>query len=298
MKPGAGTSECGPGVGQERALAGVLLRCVLAGVFLLAFLPAWKDLMSAWNTNEDASHGYLIVPVCVWLLWRKRSYLKFSESRGSGLGLSVAVLSLLLYMFSQLAEIETLSSLSMIGFFHGAVLYLWGIAAYRMMLFPLFFLFFMVPVPSQIYSQLSLPLQLFVSGISAHIASLVGIPVYQVGNVIELPEKTLSIVKACSGVRSLVSILALCLLIGYVTMKSNVLRAVLFLSGIGVTILVNILRVILLIVFLYYFRIDLAHGVQHTLFGMIVFMVSIAFILVFRKGLSYWDHPSEEGRSS
>jgi len=157
------------------------------------------------------------------------------------------------------------------------------------LLFPLFLLLFMIPVPAQIYSKFTIPLQLFVSKSSVWIGAIMGLPIYREGNVIHLPNQTLQVVQACSGLRSVISLLLLSAVFGYFTLKANILRAVLFICGIPAAILVNIIRVLLLVLAFHYLNYDLTKGTIHTVFGMLIFILALIFLLGIKGLLCNWD---------
>ena len=175
----------------------------------------------------------------------------------------------------------------------GLVIYFFGFQMFKELMFPLFLLLFMIPVPAQIYATLTIPLQLFVSMVSAGIARILGIPVFREGNVINLPEYTLQVVEACSGLRSMISLLTLSAVFAYITLKSNFLRTVLFITGIPAAIVVNIFRVLLMIVAFYYFQYDLAEGSVHTVFGVVIFILALAIIAGVKGLLSFWDKSAD-----
>ena len=160
---------------------------------------------------------------------------------------------------------------------------------FRLLAFPLFFLILMIPVPEQIYSSLTIPLQLFVSKTSTDFAMLLNIPIFRQGNVIQLPEQVLEVVQACSGLRSVVSLLAVSAVFGYLRVNSNYLRSIIFFSSIPIAIIVNIFRVIIMIIASYYFQYDLSQGTIHTIFGMIIFALALVILFSLGKGLSFWD---------
>ena len=143
----------------------------------------------------------------------------------------------------------------------------------------------MVPIPSQIYSSLTLPLQLFVSKTSVWLASALGVPVYCEGNIIHLPDKTLQVVRACSGMRSIVSLLTISAVLGYLTLRSNILRFVLFLSGFPTAIIVNIVRILLILIAIYYWSIDLTIDSFHMITGLVVFGSAILILVLIRQCL-------------
>ena len=206
-------------------------------------------------------------------------------------GLSLVVFFLLVYLFAHYGEISTLASFSMVVMFCALVIFLYGLKMFKELLFPLAFLLFMIPFPSQIYSQLTIPLQLFVTKVSVWFTANLGMPIYREGNVIHLPDRTVQVVQACSGLRSMLSILPLGAVLAYFTIKSNPLRGILFLSGIPTAIFVNIVRVILLVMAYYYFNFDLTAGTTHTIFGIFIFMLALIMLFGIRGILLKWDRP-------
>jgi len=268
----------------------MLFLLILLGSVAFAYYPTWKGLVSAWHSSEDYSHGFFIIPLCVMIGWQKRNLLATLEVRPSRLGLVLVVLALLLYIVGRLGEIATLAAFSMIPALAGVILYLWGSAVLKELLFPLFFMLFMIPVPAQIYSEATIPLQLWVSQISAWLAGFLSIPIYREGNVLCLPHRTLEVVQACSGLRSMMALATLSVVFGYFSLHSNVLRAILFVSAVPASIIVNVIRVLVLILCEYYFSIDLSSGTAHTVFGVVVFALALAMVALIRGVLSMWDN--------
>ena len=248
----------------------------------------------AWSGSDEYSHGFIIVPLCCYILWRKKRIMARIPIRPSSWGLTLIVFSLLLYLFAHFAEILSLSSFSMVLLLAGVVIYFYGFLMFKELIFTLFLLLFMIPVPAQIYSRLTIPLQLFVSKASCGISSLLGVPVYREGNIIHLSEQTLQVVQACSGLRSIISLLVLSAIFGYFSLKSNLLRTILFFSGMPAAILVNIIRVLLLVFAFHYFNYDLTTGTIHTAFGVIIFILALIFIAITKGVLSIWDRPATQ----
>lgn len=261
----------------------------LGFAFLLAYYPVLKGLVTIWSNMEEYSHGSLVLPISVYMLWRKKDVLSTIRVVPSGWGAVIILVSLMLYVFAYYAEITTLSALSMIPLLAGVVIYLFGFEMLRIVAFPLCFLVFMVPAPAQILAQLTMPLQLFVSKASSLVASNLGIPLMREGNVIHLPQQTLQVVQACSGLMSMISLWMLSALTGYFSLSSNLLRGVLFLLSTPIAVFVNIIRVFLLIIFFYFLDVDLTRGSLHTLYGMAIFALSILSVLFMRGILSKWD---------
>ena len=267
----------------------------VTGLFFLTFFPVWKNLVEAWSTSDEYSHGFLIVPVALFLVWRKRKMLSQLEIRPSWWGLAVVLFSLAAYLLSMLAGVITTASLSMIPFLGGAVLYLFGRSVLKQLLFPLFFLLFMIPVPAQIYASMTVPLQLLVSQASVWITALLGVPVVQEGNLILLPHQTLQVVDACSGLRSMMTLLTLSTLLCYLTLKSRLLSSLLVFSAIPIALLINILRVSAVVVFLWYLSFDLTGGILHTILGLSVNLLALLMLFSLRGVLAKWDQASRKG---
>jgi len=266
-----------------------LFLAILILTFIFAFFPAWKNLTLAWTNSEEYSHGFLIIPIALYIGWRKKADLASKGIKPSNWGIALIVFSLFCYLFAHFAEISTLSSLSIVLSLTGIVLYLFGFLILKELLFPIFLLLFMIPIPSQIYSSLTIPLQLFVSKVSVDILALFGVPIYREGNVLHLPDRTLQVVQACSGLRSMISLLAFSLIFGYFTLRSFTLKTALFLSGMPIAIIVNIFRVLLLVLAFHYLGYDLTSGPIHMVFGVLIFLLALILIASIKGIFSLWD---------
>lgn len=266
-----------------------LLLCLLGLAFIFAFYPVWQKLILTWYNMEEYSHGFFILPISLYIAWTKKDSLIIEKRSSQIISLLFVVLPLLIYNFSVLAGILTLQSVSLVLFIWGSVYYLFGGRVFKELLFPLVFLLFMIPIPSQIYSSITIPLQLFVSKASVGFVKLISITVLREGNVIHLPGHTLEVVQACSGLRSMTSLVTLSAIFGYFTLNTNLLRGVIFAAGVPVAVFVNIIRVVLMIVSFYFFNFDLTKGTLHTVFGIMIFAVALLLIFLVRKGLSRWD---------
>ena len=260
--------------------------------FILAYFPVWQRLVLAWYNSDDYSHGFFIIPICIYIIWQKWDTLKETEVRPSRWGLVIVIFFLFIYIIAHLAEIVTVASLSMVLLVSGAVIYIYGFRIFKELLFPIAMLLFMIPVPAQIYSVLTMPLQLLVSKISVLAAQILGMPIYREGNIIHLPDRTLQVVQACSGLRSMTALLALSAVFGYFTLKSNTLRTILIVSGVPAAIVVNIFRVLIMVSAFHYFNYDLTKGNVHTAFGVFIFIIALFIIAATRKLLSLLDKPA------
>jgi exosortase A len=272
---------------SDRRLA--LFSGLLALSFLLAYFPAWKNLVAAWYASEDYSHGFLILPLAAAIAWQRRKTLAESPVEGSAAGAAVLAVALALHVIGQLGEIVTLSSVSLVLAMAGITAYVCGWKVLRRLVFPFGLLLFMIPVPAQVYAMLTLPLQLAVTAISTAAWKLAGVPVYHEGNIIYLPEATLQVVDACSGLRSLMMLLALSAVFAHLTLRSNGLRLLLCLLMIPVSVAVNVLRVSAMIFGFHALGLNLTKGSAHTLLGILVFFTALALTAILRGLLAAWD---------
>jgi exosortase len=161
----------------------------------------------------------------------------------------------------------------------GMVLALHGPQMVRTAAFPLFLLVFMIRIPSVIYNQITLPLQLLASQVAETVLMLLGIPVYREGNVLELAGQKLSVVEACSGIRSLLSLSFLSLVYGYLFESRHWLRVVLFFSTVPIAITANAARVSMTGVISEY-KPEFAQGIYHTMEGWVIFMIALAGLVL------------------
>lgn len=271
----------------SRWWAGLYFLAIAA--FLVVFYPTLSGLIHQWYNSEEQSYGFFIVPFSIYFVLKKRQKWNNIPVRSNVLGAAAFTLSIMLYIFSRVAEIETLGTFSLVLSIWGGTWFLFGTALVRTLVFPLGLLLLMIPIPAQIYSLATVPLQLFVSKVSAGVAQMVGVPVYREGNVLIMPNHTLAVVQACSGLRSLMALIALCIIFGHIMLKSNWLRTFLVCCAVPVALLANILRVIILLFLFHYFDIDLARGIGHTVLGIIVFIFALASITILIEMLSKWD---------
>lgn len=261
----------------------LLIFCFVAAFHLQLF-----SLVTVWYNNDDYSHAFLVIPIGIWLFWKKREQIEVMTPMPSQWGLVIVIICVILYLLACFAGILTLASLLIVFSVCGVVIYLYGFSVTRLLLFPLAFLIFMIPVPAQIYSSLTLPLQLIVTKVSVTVISLLGVSVVRDGNVIHLSGgMTLQVVEACSGMRSIVSLLMISAIFSYMMLRHNGFRVILFLSSVPIAIVVNIFRVTATALLSYSGSVDVLHGPMHTALGLCVFVLAFIFLFAL-KGLLSW----------
>ena len=269
---------------------------VLAGLLLL-YLPMFRKLVYDWGHDDNYSHGFLIIPIALYLLWERRADLAAAKVAPSNFGLVLTLLSLVVLAAGTLGSELFLTRVSLIGVLGGIVWFLYGMAYLRVLIFPLAFLLLMIPIPSIIFNQIAFPLQLLASRFGEVVLRMFDIPVLREGNVITLANTQLEVAEACSGIRSLISLLTLGIVYGYFTDKRPWVRLAIALATIPVAIVANGLRVAGTGVAAHHYGPQAAQGFFHEFSGWVVFVVSLVLLfLIQRAVLAFAPQPASVRR--
>jgi exosortase len=249
------------------------------GSFLLLYAPILARLAQDWAHDDNYSHGFLIVPIALYFVWERRMLLAKILPRPSLFGLPIVGLGLVMLLAGQLGAELFLPRVSVLVVLTGTVLFLFGWQVCRVLALPLAFLVLMIPIPALIFNQIAFPLQLLASRVGETELSGRGNTVLREANVIVLAHTTLEVAEACSGIRSLISLLTLGIVYGYFADPRGGVRATIALSTIPIAILANGGRVAGTGVAAHYYGVDAAQGFFHTFSGWLVF--AVAFVLLF-----------------
>ena len=273
------------------------LRIGAAVLFLVTFGSLYREvlvkLVHDWATDGNYSHGFLIAPLAVYLAWERRFRLGAASPRPSALGLLLVLGGVGLLLTGTLGAELFLMRISMLVVLTGAVLFTFGWRHLRIVAFPLAFLLLMIPLPAILFNRIALPLQLVASQFGELMLSTLAIPVLREGNVLVLANTTLQVAEACSGIRSLVSLLTLSILYGYFVDPRATVRVTLAALTIPVAIVANGLRVAGTGVAAHYYGADAAEGFFHTFSGWLVFVVALMFLFAIHR-LVRWVSPVRE----
>ena len=249
----------------------------------LSFAVLYRDVIAKlvrdWSIDENYSHGFLIVPLALFFVWERRAKLAAAVPKGSLAGIIIVALSIAVLTAGVLGSELFLTRVSMLGAIAGIVLFLYGYQYLRILIFPILFLLLAIPIPAIIFNQIAFPLQLLASRFAEAALNLIGIPVLRDGNVIQLANTSLEVAEACSGIRSLVSLLTLGIVYGYFTDARIPMRVALGLATVPVAILANGFRVAGTGIAAHYYGQEAAQGFFHTFSGWLVFIA--AFVMLF-----------------
>jgi len=251
-------------------------------LLIVCYAPVLYFLVKQWINDEDMGHGFFVPVVAGYIAWQRRAELASVRTAPNYWGLALVILGALQMMVGTLGAQIFIARTAFLVSLVGAILFLGGMRTVKILAFPLFLLVFMFPIPAIIYARITLPLQLFASRVAETILSLFGIPVLRDGNVLELANQRLSVVEACSGIRSLLSLSFLSLIYAYFFDRKVWMRWVLFAATIPIAIAANASRVTLTGMLSEY-RPGLAQGFFHAAEGWVLFIVALVLLIAFHQ---------------
>ena len=252
----------------------ILLSLILLGLYFydaLAFMVEW------WS-REEYSHGPLIPLITLFFLWQKKDELEKIPFNSTYVGTAILVVFLLLGLVGNLSTIFVVSQYAFLFALSGLVLSAVGWRVFFLILAPLAILFFMVPLPNFFYNNLSQKLQLISSAIGVEVTRLFGVSVFLEGNVIDLGNFKLQVVDACSGLRYLFPLMSFGFICAYLFKAPFWQRALIFLSTIPITILMNSFRIGVIGVLVDYWGKEQAEGFLHDFEGWVIFMACVGIL--------------------
>lgn len=256
-------------------------KLVVAAAILVPLLVAiyWSllgGLVIQWWDDANYTHGFLVPIFSGFLIWRERASLIAVVPRGSLPGLAVVIGGLGILFLGSIGSENFLMRSSLIIVLCGLVLFHLGTRILRILLFPLAFLFFMVPLPGVVFYAVTFPLQRLAAEQAAWTLDLLGVPVLLDGNVIHLSQITLGVTEACSGIRSLISLLASAVAWAYLTLPLGLISLAFVLLAIPITIFANAARVVATGLIGQWLGVEYASGFFHEFAGLAVYSVAVA----------------------
>lgn len=245
-------------------------------------------MVKVWYTDSDYSHGFLIPFISAYILWTNREKISTIRIKPDNFGLLVLFIGLFLYILGVTgAEFFTMR-FSMIPVILGMVYYLCGREMVKSVLLPVGFLVCMIPIPAIVFNIVAFPLKLLAANIATNVIQFLNIPVVRDGNIIHLTDLSLEVADACSGIRSLMSMIALGVAYTYIFQKGLLKRVILVLCIVPITIIANVARVTGTGILSHYMGPAAAQGFFHEFAGIVVFLVAFAMFISVATILRMW----------
>ena len=282
MTTDVGTPES---VGVDAARAASLQRrawlatALLAAAAAVVFAPVLYYMVLHWKVVPDYSHGFLVAPLAAYFAWERRKALRRATVAPSWWGCVPLGLGTLALTIGRLGVELTAMRTGFVLTLIGLVILLLGRQIFRVLAFPLLFLFLMVPLPQSLVNVIAFPLQLIAADLAVGSLHAIGIPALREGNIIHLASTQLFVAEACSGLRSLMALGTLAVVFAYFFRRNAVERVVIVLSAIPIAILVNAFRVGLTGYLTHHFGKGAAEGVIHQTEGFFTFGLAFALLL-------------------
>jgi exosortase len=268
---------------------GLLALCILGLYFRILV-----QLAESWVQNPNYSHGFFVPVFAAWVAWRERRRFAAAPVRPSNSGLLIIFGALGVLILGVFGAELFLSRTSLLFLIAGALVYFRGWKFFRAALFPWAILFLMIPLPAIIFNQIALPLQFEASKLATELLAVLGVPVLREGNVIHLPALTLDVVEACSGIRSLVSLITLAAFYGYLCEPRVWRRLLLVAAAVPIAVFANGVRIMGSGLLGQYWSPDKAEGFFHMFSGVLIFTVSIVAMIGLHQLLSWKSRPPRQ----
>jgi exosortase A len=256
----------------------LLASVLVIGALLLMFAPTFGAIVTIWSRSDTFAHGYLVAPISLWLTWRLKDHLLPLTPRPQLRWLVVVVACTALWLLGDVAGINALTQLTVVGILVSALVAVLGTPVARAIAFPLAFLFFMVPIGDFLMPVLMAR----TADVTVWAIKSLGIPVYRDGLQFVIPSGTWSVVEACSGVRYLIASFMVGSLFAYLNYRSTKRRLIFVVISLVVPVFANWGRAILIVMLGHFSGNTLAVGVDHLIYGWVFF--GIVVMLMFAIG--------------
>jgi exosortase len=264
---------------------------LLVAVIGALYGPTLLHLFRDWWDNPDYSHGFFVPPIAAAYLWRKCQTLRDLPSKPANLGILVALFSQGVFIAGSLGADLFVERVSLLILIAGAVLYVSGWRMLSETSFVLLLLLLAIPLPGVVFNSVAGPLQLAASSVAERLLDVVGIPVLRDGNLLYLKNQSLSVTDACSGIRSLATLITGGVVVGYFLPTRRWLRPVFVLSSIPIAMGVNASRVAGTGVLVQVGGEEWASGFLHLFSGWVMFMCASCLLLLEHRLLLRWFGP-------
>jgi exosortase len=253
---------------------------LLTALVLILYGKVLVSMAQQWFNDPNYGHGFLVPIFAAYVLWRKRNSIHEISAHANNWGLAIMLAAIGLLVLGTLGSEHFTERISFLILISGIIVFLVGWKALRSVAFPMGYLIFMIPLPAIIYYELTFPLQLLASRLGAAGLVALGVPTVREGNLLILPNCTLEVVEACSGVRSLLSLLAAVVGYVYLVEPSTWKRYILIAATVPIVIFSNGLRLVATGVLSFFFGPGVDSGWPHIGLGLAFFGVAFLSIVL------------------
>ena len=243
------------------------------------YLPTIYAMAKEWFYLEEMGHGMFVPFIAGYIVWQQREEILRQPIQPTWWGVPLMLLGFLQLLVGRLGADFFVERTSLFVTVAGLIVTCCGVPVLRTLTFPFVICLFMIRIPLIIYSQITFPLQIFASIVAERALSLLNIPVFRDGNILDLASQRLSVVEACSGIRSLISLMFLSLVYAYFFDPKKWMRLVLVVAAVPIAIVANAARVTITGIISEYNK-QFSEGTYHTFEGWLIFMVALAILVM------------------
>ncbi|MDL1968391.1 MAG: exosortase/archaeosortase family protein [Deltaproteobacteria bacterium] len=262
--------------------------------FALIYTPIMLEMGLEWYSDPNYSHGFLIPVISGYFLWVHRKALKSLRTDPIWFGYVVIIIGLALYIVGAMGDEMFTRRASLLLVLAGIVLVLGGKEWFAGVRFPLFYLAFMIPLPYFLYNEMAVPLKLFAAKIATAILHLFSYPILREGNILYLGDVTFEVADACSGMRSILSIIALAVAMAWMFHKALWEKLTLVFASVPIAIAVNVIRIVITGMLSYWYGSEVAEGFFHEFAGLLIFGAALIMLFGTSSLLSKFDARDEK----
>ena len=256
-------------------LVWILVTILYAPIFYTLYRFRWDKV--------DYTHAYFILPISLWLTWRKRAYLKEliqkTKSGNNLLSFSLLLFGILMFMFGWREDYQLIYTLSIVPLLYGLISYLYGMNVAKSLSFPILYLLLLVPPPFGILDSITLPMRHGVSVVTEAILSFFNYPIKREGLLLSIGYHDIFMGQPCSGFRSLITMFSLILVYIYISKTGLAKKLILTSFIIPIALLGNLIRVIALCLITFYFGEEAGQGFFHNFSGIVIFIIAILGVI-------------------
>ena len=252
----------------------------LIGLLCVLYFSIFQGLVLDWNNDPNYSHGFLVPLISGYFVYERRESLSRAPVAPSNWGLAVIIFALALLIVGTAGTEYFTQRSSVVFLIAGIIIFLGGWRVFKVLALPVGFLLFMVPLPYILYDAIAFPLKLLVAKVSVWTLKAMSIIVLREGNIIMFPDLTLEVADACSGLRSLVSLLALAVAFAFMTQKTALKRLILIFMALPIAMATNMFRVIMTGILARYYGAAAAEGFFHEFAGLAVFGLAMVLLIL------------------
>jgi len=263
----------------------VLALLALLLIFVCAYWPSWQSVVSIWYRSETFAHGFLVIPASLWLIWSRRDQFQPIVPTPNLLAWLAVSACGFIWLCANLANVLVVEQFALVGLLLSIIWTTMGTGFVTASLFPLLFLFFMVPFGEDFVPYL----MEFTATFVVEMLKLTRITVVREGLHFTLASGQWSVVEACSGIRYLIASMTLGMIYAYLNYTSYFKRTVFIVLSILMPIVANGFRAYMIVIIGHLSSMKLATGVDHVIYGWLFF--GLVMLLLFYGGSFWHDEP-------